>query len=76
MSPQEHYFENLLFAFVRGGREQFNKCKENDKGNLHWLDDNESKAIVTCAIYIIDCCNWNPEVVGDFLHGNFTTSSQ
>jgi len=76
MSPQEHHFENLLVAFAKGGRDSFYNCEKHDNGNLQWLDDNERKAIVTCAIYIIDCCNWNPDVVGDFLHGNFNTSSQ
>lgn len=73
MSNEEHYFENLLFAYSRGV-EMYDKVKENDS-NIQYLDNDVKRAIEICASYIIDCCGWNSSVLGDFLHGNFTTPS-
>ena len=72
MSNEEHYFENLLFAYSRGGVERYDKVKEHDS-NIQYLTNDVKRAIETCASYVIDCCNWNPEVIGDFLAGDYTT---
>lgn len=66
MSPEEHYFENLLFAFERGGNESFDKVVENDS-NPEWFNDDVKKAIETCAIYVIDCCKWDKGNVNKLL---------
>ena len=73
MSNEEHYFENLLFAYSRGG-DDMNKVKKNDS-NIQYLDNDVKHAIETCATYIIDCCGWDSSVLRDFLHGNFITPS-
>ena len=63
MSNQEHYFENLLFAYVRG---YYDECHKTDS-NIRWLTDDEKKAIEMCATYIIDLCGWNRDAVRSFL---------
>ena len=72
MSNQEHYFENLLFAYTRG---TYDECHRFDS-NIKWLTDEEKAAIETCATYIIDCCNWDKDVVKAFLEGDFTISEK
>ena len=74
MSNEEHYFENLLFAYSRSGVEMYDKVKENDS-NIQYLGNDVKRAIEVCATYIIDCCGWESEVLGDFLCGDFTTPS-
>ena len=66
MSPEEHYFENLLFAFANGGIDYYDRVTENDS-NLEWLSADVKKAIETCAIYVIDCCKWNEDNVNKLL---------
>jgi len=75
MSDQEHYFENLLFAYARSDGSKFIEDLIPNDSNLKYFGPEVKKAIETCAVYIIDCCNWNPKVVGDFLQGNFTAPS-
>ena len=70
MSPEEHYFENLLFAYKRGGIEQYERCKETDS-NTQYLSQDTKRAIETCASYVIDCCGWKPEDLEDFLAGDW-----
>ena len=66
MSPEEHYFENLLFAFAKGGNEFYGKVVENDS-NPKWFDADVKKAIETCAVYVIDCCEWGKDNVSKLL---------
>lgn len=66
MSPEEHYFENLLFAYSNGGRDAYRKCKDNDN-NTRYFSEETKRAIETCAIYVIDVCNWEQETVKQFL---------
>ena len=73
MSHEEHYFENLLFAYSRGV-DMYDKVKENDS-NIRYLTADIKHTIETCASYVIDCCGWDSGVLGHFLHGNFTTPS-
>lgn len=75
MSNEEHYFENLLFAYKRGGIELYEICRQTDS-NTKYLDDSVKKSIEMCAIYVIDCCNWEQNVLGDFLSGNWTPGSK
>ena len=70
MSNEEHYFENLLFAYSKGGMEQYDLCKQKDS-NIQYLDEKVKFAIESCASYIIDCCDWQKEYLGAFLSGNF-----
>ena len=70
MSSQEHYFENLLFSYKRGGGEQYEMCKQNDSNN-QYLSNNVKRAIEIWASYVIDGCGWKPEDLGDFLAGNW-----
>lgn len=70
MSNEEHYFENLLFAYKRGGAERYDQCKKDDS-NIMYLSDDVKRAIETCASYVIDCCGWEKEILDDFLKGNF-----
>ncbi len=70
MSNEEHYFENLLFAYKRGGIEQYERCKETDS-NIQYLSQDTKRAIENCASYLIDCCGWEKETLNDFLEGNF-----
>ena len=72
MSNQEHYFENLLFSYKRGGSEQFESCKQNDS-NIKYLSTDVKRAIEICASYVIDCCGWEQDTLGDFLAGDFRT---
>lgn len=72
MSPEEHYFENLLHAYKNGGGEQYEKCKSSDC-NPRYFSKETKKAIETCATYIIDCCGWEQDTLGDFLAGDFRT---
>ena len=67
MSPEEHYFENLLFAFARGGNDCYDKVVENDP-NLEWFNADVKEAIETCAIYVIDCCEWDKDNVNKLLN--------
>jgi len=66
MLPQEHYFENLLFAFKETGHKGFDDCQERDR-NLEYLSKDEELAIRICATYIIDCCDWDQELVAKLL---------
>ena len=70
MSPQEHYFENLLYAYKRGGDGSYETCRENDI-NTQYFSKETKLAIETCAAYVIDCCGWKQSVLEDFLTGNF-----
>ena len=70
MSNEEHYFENLLFAYSRGGSDQYDKLKKIDS-NIQYLSEEAKHAIEVCASYIIDCCGWEKDTLGDFLKGNF-----
>ena len=70
MSPEEHYFENLLFAYKRGGDGSYETCREKD-ANIKYFSNETKLAIETCAAYIIDCCGWEQNTLGDFLAGNF-----
>lgn len=70
MSPEEHYFENLLYAYKRGGNGSYETCRENDV-NTQYFSKETKLAIETCAAYIIDCCGWEQNVLEDFLAGNF-----
>lgn len=70
MSNEEHYFENLLFSYKRGGVDQYNMCKQNDS-NIQYLSSDVKRAIETCASYVIDCCGWKPGDLGDFLAGDW-----
>lgn len=74
MSNEEHYFENLLCSYKRGGQEQYDLCKKIDS-NIRYLGNDVKRAIEICASYIIDCCEWKPGIVGDFLAGDYTTPS-
>ena len=38
MSSEEHYFENLLFAFARGGNDCYDKAVENDDYSLEIIN--------------------------------------
>ena len=69
MSTQEHYFENLLYAFKRGGFENYEKCKEHDL-NIEYLSSEEKAAIEICAYYVLDCCEFKQDNVTFFLNGN------
>lgn len=74
MSNEEHYFENLLFAYANSdGHTYVNELIPNDS-NLRYLTKEQVFAIQTCAVYIIDCCGWNPLVVKCFLDGDFKPS--
>jgi len=70
MSNEEHYFENLLFAYKRGGIEYYERCKETDS-NMQYLSQDTKRAIEICASYVIDCCGWKPEDLGNFLAGDW-----
>ena len=73
MSPVEHYFENILFHYVKtDGKESTYRY---DDTNTRYFSPEVKQAIQECAVYIIDCCNWNPAVIKDFLDGNYTTPS-
>ena len=75
MSNEEHYFENLLFAYSRGGIETYDKVTENDP-NIRYLTDDVKRSIEICATYVIDCCNWEQNVLGDFLSGDWMPGSK
>lgn len=66
MSAEEHYFENLLAAYARGGLDMYNKISESDS-NLEELDVEVKEAIETCAIHIIELCEWDEKEVGKML---------
>lgn len=66
MSPEEHYFENLIFAFAKGGLDEYDKVVENDC-NTKWFSQDVKHAIEICAIYVIDCCQWNKDKVSELL---------
>lgn len=68
MSNKEHYFENLLFAYKDGGRDSFYKCMENDS-NIKSITADAKDAIETCAIYVIDCLDWDKDKVWTLLDG-------
>ena len=70
MSPEEHYFENLLFSYARGGKEQYIKCKTHDL-NVPYFSEEIKHAIETCSTYIIDCCGWKQDTLQNFLTGGF-----
>jgi hypothetical protein len=72
MSPEEHYFENLLHAYKDGGDKQYEKRKSDDR-NPQYFSKETKAAIETCAIYIIDCCGWEQDTLEDFLTGDFRT---
>lgn len=71
MSNEEHYFENLLFSYKRGGQERYDLCKKIDS-NIEYLNEDIKKAIEICASYVIDCCGWRKEDLGKFLDGNWS----
>ena len=73
MSNEEHYFENLLFSYKRGGSDQYELCKCKDS-NIQYLNDDVKRAIEICASYIIDCCGWNQDDLGDFLAGDWRST--
>lgn len=59
MSPQEHYFENILFSFKNG--QSYDEAVV-DKSNTQWLTIEEINAIQTCALYVINnICDWSKD---------------
>lgn len=63
MSPQEHYFENILFRYKDTGELQL-----EDESNTHWMTWEEILTIQKCAIYVIDnLCGWDKEKVKHIL---------
>ena len=64
MSCEEHYFENILYTYKRTG--DWKKAID-DKLNTDELSIEVIDAIQTCAIYIIDVCNWNKDNVAKLL---------
>jgi hypothetical protein len=62
MSAEEHYFENLLTAYARGGFELYNKISECDS-NLEELNTETKETIQTCATYVIEHCDWDEKAV-------------
>ena len=70
MIPEEHYFENLLYAYKQGGDASYEACRENDVNTQYF--SKETKLIIeTCAAYVIDCCGWEQSTLGNFLAGDF-----
>lgn len=66
MSPQEHYFENLVCAFARLENEGYNNVKKHDS-NPEYFGQDVKEAIEICAVYVIDICNWDKEKVTKLL---------
>ena len=74
MSAEEHYFENLLCAYIRHSDQYINELLPDDP-NIKWFSKETKRAIEICASYLIDCCNWDPNVLSNFLDGNYKTTS-
>ena len=70
MSPEEHYFENLLYAFASGGMEAYHKQEEIDSNTQYFSKETE-QAIKICADYFLDCCDWLPHNTKCILEGNY-----
>lgn len=64
--PEEHYFENLLFAYAKYDDEGYDKVKQNDS-NIEYFDQDVKQSIEICATYVIDCCDWDKEKLSKFL---------
>lgn len=64
MTCEEHYFENILYTYKRTGDWE---NAIDDKLNTDELSTEVIDAIQTCAIYIIDVCNWNKDNVAKLL---------
>ena len=63
MSPQEHYFENILYNYKRTGKLQL-----EDEANTHWMTWEEIQAVQKCAIYVLDnICKWDQKNVEHIL---------
>lgn len=73
MSNEEHYFENLLYAYARGGYEGYDRCKTYDS-NIGYLSDDVKRAIEICVSYVIDCCGNGEKWLKAFLDGNWRIS--
>lgn len=73
MSNEEHYFENLLFAYARDGYGGYDQCKKDDS-NIKYLSDDAKRAIETCVSYVVDCCGWKEEWLKAFLDGDWKVS--
>ena len=67
MSSQEHYFENLMYAFARFGHEGYNNTQKYDI-NCKYFEQDVKEAIEICATYVIDICNWDKEKVTKLLN--------
>lgn len=73
MSNEEHYFENLLFAYARGGYGSYDQCKKDDS-NIRYLSDDVKRAIEICVSYVVDCCGNDEEWLKAFLDGDWKVS--
>jgi len=76
MSPEEHYFENLLFKYARDGHVDYVSDLLPLDSNLSSFSYSVRKAIEACATYVIECCGWDKEVLDSFLNSSWITSEK